>query len=212
MKRRPTGGCDGEHLGSREARDLRRYALAHLALVLRLETTLRSGWHPAARPAAVQTGKMTKTRSLAGGLLALAALSVLLGGCRKDLTEADVVAAMRQVIDSLPAPGKTPDLRWRMIQAVYRERKFEPLWTGLNHPNDRGMEFITADDDWTGTRVGFHLEPRGDATWMQFRHTGWPTTNEHYRISCNCWALYLRVLRRFLEHGETVPYDQRLDV
>ena len=87
---------------------------------------------------------MTKTRSLAGGLLALAALSPLLGGCRKALTEADVVAAMRQVIDSLPAREKMPGLRWRMIQAVYRERKFEPLWIGLNHPNDRGMEFITA--------------------------------------------------------------------
>jgi hypothetical protein len=27
-----------------------------------------------------------------------------------------------------------------------------------------------------------------------------------------CWAIYLRVLRRWLEHGERVPYEQRLDV
>ncbi len=74
------------------------------------------------------------------------------------------------------------------------------------------LEFSTADDDWTGTRVAFHLEPRGDRTWLRFSHTGWPSANEHYRISCNCWAMYLRVLRRFLEHGETVPYDQGLDV
>jgi uncharacterized protein YndB with AHSA1/START domain len=74
------------------------------------------------------------------------------------------------------------------------------------------LEFVHADDDWTGTRVGFHLEPRGDATWLRFSHTGWPSVNEHYRVSCNCWALYLRVLRRYLEHGETVPYEQRLDV
>lgn len=31
------------------------------------------------------------------------------------------------------------------------------------------------------------------------------------RISCNCWALYLRILRRWLEHGEAVPYDKRLE-
>lgn len=87
---------------------------------------------------------MTRTRSLAGGLLALAALSLALGGCRKALTEEHVVAAMRQVIDSQPAPPGLPELRWQMIQAVYRQRKFQPLWTGLNRPNERGQDFINA--------------------------------------------------------------------
>lgn len=74
------------------------------------------------------------------------------------------------------------------------------------------LELVTADDDWRGSCVTFHLEPRGTATWLRFQHTGWPTANEHYRISCNCWAAYLRILRRNLEHGETVPYERRLDV
>jgi hypothetical protein len=26
------------------------------------------------------------------------------------------------------------------------------------------------------------------------------------------WAMYLRVLKRHLEHGESVPYERRLDV
>jgi hypothetical protein len=69
-----------------------------------------------------------------------------------------------------------------------------------------------ADDDWLGTRVGFRLEPRDGATWVHFYHTGWPTANEHHRISCHCWAMYLRLLRRHLEHGESVPYEDRLDV
>jgi hypothetical protein len=69
-----------------------------------------------------------------------------------------------------------------------------------------------ADADWLGTRVGVELEPRDGATWVRFHHTGWPEPNEHYRISCNCWAMYLRVLRRSLEHGESVPYEARLDV
>lgn len=74
------------------------------------------------------------------------------------------------------------------------------------------LQLIRADADWLGSRVGFTLEPRRDSTWVRFRHTGWPDANEHYRISCHCWAMYLRVLRRWLEHGETVPYEQRLDV
>ena len=74
------------------------------------------------------------------------------------------------------------------------------------------LEMTRADADWTGTRVGFRLSPRPSGTWVQFWHTGWPESNEHYRVSCHCWAMYLRVLRRHLEHGEVVPYSDRLDV
>lgn len=74
------------------------------------------------------------------------------------------------------------------------------------------LEMIAADDDWLGSRVGVELEARDGVTWVAFYHRGWPSANEHYRISCNCWAMYLRVLRRYLEHDERVPYEQRLDV
>lgn len=74
------------------------------------------------------------------------------------------------------------------------------------------LEMVGADEDWQGTRVGFRLEPRAGATWVRFHHTGWPAANEHYRISSLCWAMYLRILRRSLEHGESVPYEDRLDV
>lgn len=73
------------------------------------------------------------------------------------------------------------------------------------------LEMTRADADWTGTRVGFRVEPRGDSTWVRFWHTGWPDANEHYRVSCTCWAMYLRLMRRSLEYGEHVPYEQRLD-
>lgn len=79
-------------------------------------------------------------------------------------------------------------------------------------PFDFELEMTVADDDWRGSRVGMHLEERKDATWVQFWHKGWPTANEHFRISNCCWAMYLRVLRRYLEHGETVAYEVRLDV
>ena len=73
------------------------------------------------------------------------------------------------------------------------------------------LELVRADGDWLGTRVGFRLEERAGCTWVRFHHTGWPDVNEHYRVSCHCWALYLRVLRRSLEHGESVSYEGRLD-
>lgn len=74
------------------------------------------------------------------------------------------------------------------------------------------LELRRADADWTGTRVAFELVPNGAQTFIRFSHRGWPHANEHYRISCYCWAMYLRLLRRYLEHGEVVPYEQRLDV
>ncbi len=93
-----------------------------------------------------------------------------------------------------------PDYVWRgMVTRYVPDSEFE-------------LTMVQADNDWLGTLVGFRLEPRAGATWVQFHHTGWPGINEHYRISCNCWAMYLRVLRRSLEHGESVAYEDRLDV
>lgn len=68
-----------------------------------------------------------------------------------------------------------------------------------------------ADADWMNTRVGFELSPTPGGTEVRFHHSGWPDASEHYRISCHCWAMYLRLMRRYLEQGETVPYPDRLD-
>jgi uncharacterized protein YndB with AHSA1/START domain len=78
--------------------------------------------------------------------------------------------------------------------------------------SDFEFEMSTADSDWTGTRVGFHLEEKQGSTSVDFYHTGWPILNDHYRRSAYCWAMYLRILCRYLEHGETVGYDDRLNV
>ncbi len=74
------------------------------------------------------------------------------------------------------------------------------------------FEMTRADTDWNKTHVGISLEDRGETTWLSFHHKGWPTANEHFRTSSNCWAMYLRIMRRHLEHGESVPYEIRLDV
>jgi uncharacterized protein YndB with AHSA1/START domain len=74
------------------------------------------------------------------------------------------------------------------------------------------LRITDADRDWTETIVGFDLSPVGAGTQVRFSHRGWPEANAHYRTTCHCWALYLRVLRRHLEYGEAVPYDRRLEV
>lgn len=74
------------------------------------------------------------------------------------------------------------------------------------------LRLTDADRDWMNTVVGFELSASGTGTQLRFYHRGWPEPNEHYRTSCHCWALYLRILRRYLEWGETVPYETRLEV
>lgn len=78
-------------------------------------------------------------------------------------------------------------------------------------------QLTRADREWLGTKVGFHLEAKDGKTRARFYHVGWPnvgwpTETERYRVSCYCWAVYLRVLRRYFEHGESLPYERRLDV
>jgi len=73
------------------------------------------------------------------------------------------------------------------------------------------LEITDAHEDWEDTLVGFLLEETGGITKVHFHHTGWPESNEHYRVSCYCWPMYLRLLKRYVEHGEVVPYDDRLD-
>lgn len=74
------------------------------------------------------------------------------------------------------------------------------------------FEITRADPEWVGTRVGFRIQPRDAGSQVSFHHLGWPSDTEHYRVSCYCWAMYLRVLRRYLEQGEQVPYERRLEV
>jgi uncharacterized protein YndB with AHSA1/START domain len=93
-----------------------------------------------------------------------------------------------------------PEYDWRArVTACAAPRQFE-------------IEITRAGEDWLGTRVGFDITGQGATSLVRFWHTGWPQSNEHYRVSCYCWPMYLRILRRYLEHGETVPYEQRLEV
>jgi uncharacterized protein YndB with AHSA1/START domain len=96
--------------------------------------------------------------------------------------------------------GFGPDYEWRaVVLRCVPEAEFE-------------LKLTVAMEDWRATRVGFQLNEREGVTQVHFHHTGWPEASEHYRISCFCWAMYLRLLKRYVEVGEIVPYEVRLDV
>ncbi|HWN98398.1 MAG TPA: SRPBCC domain-containing protein [Blastocatellia bacterium] len=91
------------------------------------------------------------------------------------------------------------------------EHQWRAVVSRCNPDTEFELELTAADDDWRGTRVGFLLEEKDGETQVRFHHSGWPKDNDHYRVSCYCWAMYLRLLKRYVETGETVPYEDRLD-
>lgn len=74
------------------------------------------------------------------------------------------------------------------------------------------LTMTNATEDWMNSIIGFSLIHKNETTELNFYHKGWPNKNDHYRISCYCWAMYLRILKRYLEYGEEVPYEKRLEV
>jgi len=71
------------------------------------------------------------------------------------------------------------------------------------------LELTAAQTDWLGTRVGLTLTETNGVTTVRFHHSGWPAPNEHFYISSYCWATYLRLLKRYVERGEVVAYQER---
>jgi uncharacterized protein YndB with AHSA1/START domain len=132
-------------------------------------------------------------------------------------------AAPQRVFAAVSTPAEL-DTWWTMrssgraqLGATY-ELWFGPAYdwrarvTRCDADADFELEFGQSDRDWLGTRVGFRLDRHPHGTQVRFHHTGWPESNEHFRISSYCWAMYLRLLRRYVEEGEVVPYERRLDV
>lgn len=90
-----------------------------------------------------------------------------------------------------------PEYSWRaVVSQCVAGRVFE-------------FRITRSDDDWQGTLVGFSLDESDGVTQVRFHHTGWRETNAHFRISSFCWAMYLRLLKRYVEMGEVVSYEKR---
>lgn len=132
-------------------------------------------------------------------------------------------ASIEKVFDAISTP-KGLDSWWclktsgtRTLGETYDLFFGEPYrWKALVSKLEANKEFeftMTASDkDWNGSKVGFELSAEGNSTTVLFYHEGWPETNEHFRISSFCWAMYLRLLKRYVEFGEVVDYEKRLNV
>ena len=139
------------------------------------------------------------------------------------LQDFPIKASPAQVYDAISTPDGLNRWWTKRSKGTPKDGEEYELWFGPEYdwraivtrasaPSEFELTMTRADADWQGTRVGFRLEGGPDRTLVRFHHIGWPAANEHYRISSHCWAMYLRVLRRYLEHGEVVPYEDRLDV
>lgn len=134
-----------------------------------------------------------------------------------------IKAGEQRVFDAVSTPAGLDEWWTRKSAGEPRKGGEYELWFGPKYDwrakvtecvlaSHFELRITRADPDWMGTRVGFRLEPRGEITLVRFYHAGWPFENEHWRISSYCWAMYLRILRRYLEFGEHVEYEQRLQV
>ncbi|MEO8199430.1 MAG: L,D-transpeptidase family protein [Gemmatimonadota bacterium] len=84
-----------------------------------------------------------KTRRMqVRGLFALLVLFTSIIGCQKPLSDEDLRAAILAAVDSSLAPPQVSPTQWALIQAVYRDRKYHPLWVGFDHAEAKGQELI----------------------------------------------------------------------
>ncbi len=82
--------------------------------------------------------------------------------------------------------------------------------TQLVPPREFELTMTRCDPNWLHTTVSFEIEQENEDVSLKFSHCGWPRANHHYLTSNYCWAMYLRILKRYMEHGEQVPYEDRL--
>lgn len=133
-----------------------------------------------------------------------------------------VNASLQRVFEAVSTPAGLDKWWTKRSSGEPREGAEYELWFGPEYDwravvsrrvphTEFELKVTRSDQDWLGTRVGFILNERDGVTQVQFHHSGWPSANDHYRVSCFCWAMYLRLLKRYIEGGEVVPYEERLD-
>ncbi|HEV8122988.1 MAG TPA: L,D-transpeptidase family protein [Gemmatimonadales bacterium] len=151
---------------------------------------------------------MRIARTQAGGLLAVLLVSGLLAGCGRPLDERDVRFALVRAVDSSATPAGMTPARWAMVRGLYQERKFEPLWTGLDQPTARGREFVNAlvNAEAQGLRPSDY-DLRGIRDAMVRAYQG---NLKKDSIPSAVVALELRLTRTFLDYGTNL-FSGRLD-
>jgi len=134
-----------------------------------------------------------------------------------DLT---IKAPVSKVFEGVSAPALLDEWWTKRSTGVPRVGERYQLWftpeyiwqatvTRLDPGSSFELTMGDSDADWQGTRVGFAVEEHASGAGLRFSHGGWREANEHFRVSSYCWAVYLRVLKRYLEAGIRIPYEER---
>jgi len=90
--------------------------------------------------------------------------------------------------------------------------QWEAVVTKSTVNNAFELQMTKTDEEWMETKIGFILSLKDNSTKVSFYHTGWRNMSENFMVSNYCWAMYFRILKRGIEHGEQVPYQNRLSV
>jgi hypothetical protein len=71
---------------------------------------------------------------------------------------------------------------------------------------DACLDFVKERNEWTGTRIVFEIEKKGDKTEVRFTHRGLVPAYECYNNCSNAWGLLVNGnLRRLITTGEVQP-------
>ncbi len=84
--------------------------------------------------------------------------------------------------------------------------------TSVEPGKQLSLTLTKAEPDWLGSVVSFGLSKGKGGTRLKFEHSGWSEWTDHFATSNYCWAMYLRIMKRFVENGEQVAYEDRLSV
>ncbi len=85
------------------------------------------------------------------------------------------------------------------------EAKFEKI----KHPTYIEYQMTRAYEHWLPTKIKFELEELNTGCMLHFTHDHWDTVDAHFRRCSYSWAMYLRILKRYLELREFIPYSKR---
>ena len=131
---------------------------------------------------------------LLSGVLSVAVMITLTGCNRKDRAVRDEI---REAVSSPKRPPALEPTRWKVVQALYQDRKFKPIWTSSWQPKSDIRQLITTlcSSEQDGLRPGdYHLAGLKRAVQQAF-----PQVEEQSPAALA--ALDLQLTARFVNYG-----------
>jgi len=72
------------------------------------------------------------------------------------------------------------------------------------------IKMTKADKNWNLTSFGFDIEEiSSNKVQLHFWHKNWQNCNAEFKQSSFCWAMLLNGLKKYVEKGIVIPYEER---